>query len=158
MVLSAKCFREKRVVELILALLVTLYPLPAAWAVEKDAASQLSVTSDPDAVASLLQVTAGLVVVLLIIFVAAGLIKRFGSFQKTAGGALKVLGALSIGPKERVVLMQVGDTQLLLGVAPGRVERLHVLDTPIEIEIDKPGETDNFSARLRTALIERARS
>ncbi len=36
-----------------------------------------------------------------------------------------------MGPRERVVLVQVGKQQLLLGVAPGRIQTLHVLDEPV---------------------------
>jgi flagellar protein FliO/FliZ len=38
-----------------------------------------------------------------------------------------------MGARERVVLIQAGETQLLLGVAPGRVQTLHVLDQPLQM-------------------------
>jgi flagellar protein FliO/FliZ len=45
-----------------------------------------------------------------------------------------VLAELPLGQKERAVLVRCGATQLLLGVAPGRVSTLHVLAEPIETE------------------------
>ena len=62
----------------------------------------------------------------------AWLLKRSGRFQTCAGGGLRILGGLSMGSRERVVLIQAGETQLLVGVAPGRVQTLHVLDQPIQ--------------------------
>jgi flagellar protein FliO/FliZ len=83
---------------------------------------------------SLMQLIFGLIVVLGAIGFGAFLLRRFGKFSAPAGGALRVLGGLSLGTRERVVLMQVGDQQLLIGVAPGRVQTLHVLTHPVQAE------------------------
>ncbi|MEG7523045.1 MAG: flagellar biosynthetic protein FliO [Chromatiales bacterium] len=49
-----------------------------------------------------------------------------------------VLGGTSVGPRERVVVVKVDDIRLLLGVAPGRVQTLHVLDqSEDEVTFDK---------------------
>jgi flagellar protein FliO/FliZ len=88
--------------------------------------------SQPDVGTGIIQVTLGLFVVLLIIAAAAWFARRFGQFQATAGGALRIVGGLHLGAKERVVVVQVGDQQLLLGVSPGRVSTLHVLSNPLE--------------------------
>jgi flagellar protein FliO/FliZ len=49
-----------------------------------------------------------------------------------AGGArssnLDVLAQLPLGPRERAVLIRVGDRQLLIGIANGCIRTLHVLD------------------------------
>jgi len=89
-------------------------------------------TSDPMAMTSLWQLTLGMLLVLGLILAIAWLLKRSGRFQTAAGGGLRILGGLSMGSRERVVLIQAGETQLLLGVAPGRVQTLHVLDQPLE--------------------------
>ena len=97
----------------------------------KRAASPDSV-QDPVNMTSLWQLTLGMVLVLGLIIAIAWLLKRSGRFQMAAGGGLRLLGGLSMGARERVVLLQVGETQLLVGVAPGRVQTLHVLDKPLE--------------------------
>jgi flagellar protein FliO/FliZ len=78
----------------------------------------------------LIQFTLGLIVVLVAMLSLVWLLRRIGRIQSSAGGVLKTLGGLSLGARERVVLIQVGDAHLLLGVAPGRVETLYVLDQP----------------------------
>jgi len=55
------------------------------------------------------------------------LLRRFTSGHGPAGGALKIIGGVAVGPKERVVLVELRDTWLVLGVAPGRVNMLHSL-------------------------------
>ncbi len=75
-----------------------------------------------------MQVTLGLLAVVATIFALAWFLRRYGRFQSAANTSLKLLGGLSVGPRERVVLIQIEDRQLLLGVAPGRVQMLHALD------------------------------
>ena len=56
-----------------------------------------------------------------------------------------------MGPRERVVLLQVGNAQLLLGVTPGRIQSLHVLDEPVsEYEIN--ADASGFAGRLAAAI------
>ena len=86
---------------------------------------------EPLGAGNLLQLTLGLMLVLAAIVGSAWLLRRYGRLQSGVHGALRVVGGLSMGPRERVVLVQVGKTQLLLGVAPGRVQTLHVLDEPV---------------------------
>jgi flagellar protein FliO/FliZ len=103
--------------------------------------------------AYLLQFSLGLVVVLLAVLALAWLLRRVGRLQSSAGGGLRTLGGLSLGPRERAVLVQVGETQLLLGVAPGRVQTLHVLEHPMVADqrsgAPQPGV---FAKRLASAL------
>jgi flagellar protein FliO/FliZ len=82
---------------------------------------------------SILQLLFGLVLVIGAIFATAFLFRRFSRLPSGVAGSLKVLAGLSVGTRERVVLVQVGDKQLLLGVAPGRVQTLHVLEQPIPV-------------------------
>ncbi len=116
-------------------------PTPAATATEVPAetAGRAPATHDPLAMSSLWQLTLGMLVVLGLILALAWLLKRSGRFQAAAGGGLRVLGGLSMGARERVVLIQAGETQLLLGVAPGRVQTLHVLEQPLAAGDALPG-------------------
>ena len=107
---------------------------------------------EPAGAGSLFQVFLGLVVVLLMIGGVAWITRRFGGFHMGASGSLRVLGAMSMGPRERVVLLQVGEKQLLLGVAPGRVSTLHVLDEPLPVAPVSNTQGDNFASRLAAVL------
>jgi len=124
----------------------------AAGAADK-AAAQLPAAAEP-AIAGLLQVVLGLLVILLLIGGTAWLLRRFTHLQSTAQGNMKILGGLPLGPRERVVLIQVGDKQLLVGVAPGRVQTLHVLEQPLVFSTDKQG-SQGFAERLALALKQR---
>lgn len=72
-----------------------------------------------------------LVFILCLILICAWLVKRVSGITHAGTQQLKVLGALSVGSKERALLISAGDTQLLLGVAAGSVSLLHVFDEPV---------------------------
>jgi flagellar protein FliO/FliZ len=70
----------------------------------------------------------GLVVVVALILGLAWVLKKYGRLPVNNQVDMKILGGLSLGTRERAVLVQVEGRRLLLGVAPGRVATLHVLD------------------------------
>ncbi len=113
--------------------------------------------ADPMAAANLLQLVAGLVLVLGLIGVSTWLLRRFSRLQSAAGGQMKILGGLSMGTRERVVLVQVGKQQLLLGVAPGRVQMLHVLDEPVATTVEGDATAGGFAQRLQAAMRQRSK-
>jgi flagellar protein FliO/FliZ len=80
---------------------------------------------------SLLGAVFALLLVLGLIVGLAWLLKRMpGSGFRPVEG-LRVIASLSVGTKERVVVVEVNGAQLLLGVSPGRIRALHTLATPM---------------------------
>lgn len=79
------------------------------------------------------EVVLALLAVLALIVVAAWVARRLGHARIGANAHLRVLGALPIGPRERVVLMQVGNEQVLLGVSSAGIRSLQVLTRPVEL-------------------------
>ena len=138
------------------AALTLLGTLPAgAWAADKLAhALPTKTISEPLGAGNLLQLTFGLLVVLAAIVGSAWLLRRYGRLQSGVDGALRVIGGLSMGPRERVVLVQVGKQQLLLGVAPGRIQTLHVLAEPVVAGSATPPQ-GGFAERLAAALVKK---
>ena len=110
--------------------------------------------SEPDVAGNLIQTTLGLLVVLAVIIIAAWAFKRFGNFQSGMQGKIKIVGGVSLGARERVVLLQIGEKQLVVGVAPGNIQTLHVLDEPLQATSDTP-DVSNFSSKLQSAMASR---
>ena len=73
------------------------------------------------------QMVVGLAFVLGLIVLASWLLRRFGGGSTSSGSLIRVVTAASVGPRERVVLVEIHDTWLVLGVAPGTVSTLHQL-------------------------------
>ena len=72
-----------------------------------------------------------LVFVLGLILALAWLAKRMPGLAGASNPSLKLVASLSLGPRERVVVVDVGGTQLLLGVGAGGTRALHTLDAPL---------------------------
>ena len=98
-----------------------------------------------------LQIVLSLSLVLLIIFLSAWMLRRYGRTPGVANGNLKVLGALSVGQRERVMLLQVGKEQILVGVTSSRITTLHQLPENIETEQVQPFN-GSFAHRFQEAL------
>jgi flagellar protein FliO/FliZ len=79
------------------------------------------------------QVTLALVLVLGAVFAVAWVIKRVRGFGNRVGDAIDVIADIPLGQKERAVLLKVGQTQILVGVAPGQINTLHVLTEPLDL-------------------------
>jgi flagellar protein FliO/FliZ len=82
-----------------------------------------------------LELVAGLAFVILLIFVLAGLYKRFGNAGIGMGGLIKVTAAMSLGNRDRIALITVGPQQLLIGISPGRISTLHVFEDSIDLDM-----------------------
>ena len=73
-----------------------------------------------------------LILVVSLILGLGWLARRMPGFGRMAGGnALRVVASLALGPRERVVVVDVGGTQLLLGVGQGGMRHLHTLAEPL---------------------------
>lgn len=75
----------------------------------------------------IVQIILSLFLVLAAIVLVAWLLKRMNMAQQEAGRQLKVLGGVSIGQRERIVLVEVENTWLVVGVGPGQIRTLHTL-------------------------------
>lgn len=95
------------------AALLLLMPLPA-------------LAEGPSALAASGQM---LISLLLVVGLIGGLFVVLKRLQVRGGasGAIRVLAAQSLGTRERAVLVEVAGRQVLIGVAPGRVQTLLVL-------------------------------
>jgi flagellar protein FliO/FliZ len=99
--------------------------------------------------APLVQVAAALALVVLVIFAIAWLLRRLQGGGAAGVGQMKLVAGLALGPRERVLLVEVGGTQLLLGVTPTQITRLHEFPEPVVKATPAGGD---FALRLRQAL------
>jgi flagellar protein FliO/FliZ len=83
----------------------------------------------PPAVSSgnIAQIIFSLLLVLAAIVLVGWMLKRMNVAQQGSVKLLKVLGAVPIGQRERIVLVEIKDTWLVVGVGPGQIRTLHSL-------------------------------
>lgn len=81
----------------------------------------------PELGGGIMQIVLSLAIVMLLLVGSFYLLKRISAPRGAAAGVLRVVAGTAVGTRERVVLVEVGDTWLVLGVAPGSVTPLHQL-------------------------------
>jgi len=109
------------------------------------------VLTDSIGASNYFQMFFGLLLIVALIFGLAWLIRRINNFQGNMNGVLKVLSMISVGQREKVALIQVGNKQLLIGVSSGNVNTLLVLDDMIESK-KSTNEQISFADRLSAVL------
>ena len=104
-----------------------------------------------------LEVTLALLLVVGFIMLLAWGLKRVRRLGVGSAERIQLLSDRALGPKERCVLVRVGDTDLLIGVAQGSVRTLHVFPAGANTEAppapvsDKPA-LPNFKDLLMRSL------
>jgi len=107
----------------------------------------LAAPASPLSVGSVAQLTLSLAAIVALIFVVSWIVKRLKLGTPRSRGEIAVIDELALGPRERVVLMRVGDAQVLVGVGAGGVVGLTPLDRPIAVKTSP--EQPAFADRLR---------
>jgi flagellar protein FliO/FliZ len=110
----------------------------------------------PTTSGALLQGLLGLGMVLAVLAAFFWFLRRFSPGQNAAQGAVKVVGGVMLGPRERLVVVEVGETWLLLGVGGGQVNALHSLPRPEGYTpAVAPPRGPDFAGKLKELLSKR---
>lgn len=88
------------------------------------AAESATLAANPSLGASLLQLFLSLLAVLALLIGSLWLLKKLTAQRNVHPGLMRVIAATAVGGRERVVILEVGGTWLVLGVAPGRIDAL----------------------------------
>ncbi|WP_339906251.1 flagellar biosynthetic protein FliO [Pseudomonas guineae] len=99
----------------------------------------------------LVQLLLGLLLVIGLIFLLAWLMRRVQQIVPRGGQVIKVMATQALGPRDRLVLVQVGGEQVLLGLTPGNITALHVMQEPVHLPDAEQASTE-FAQRLMELL------
>jgi len=101
--------------------------------------------------AQLMQLLLGLVLVVGLIFLLAWLVRRVQQVSPRSNQAIRLISSQALGPRDRLVLVQVGEEQVLLGLTPGRITPLHVMRQPVHAAESEAAQPE-FAQRLLELL------
>lgn len=139
--------------------LTTVQAAPEAVTSDK-VAKVSSMSEGPVGAAELANITLALFFVLALIFIIAWLFRRYGNVASLNRSNIQVLGGVSLGHRERAVLLEVEGERILVGVAQGHVSKLHVLEKKDDMDIDDeysqpeivPNDTKSFADKLKQVI------
>ena len=124
-------------------LICTSWYCESAYALES---SQSSISP----LATLGKLAVALILVLVVFWVFARVMRQLNGAKGAIHSGLKIVGALSLGQRERVIVVQAGDEQLVLGVTASQINTLHVLAAPLSTGGDDAN--GDFRQKLSAAL------
>ena len=79
------------------------------------------------------QILISFLLVIGFIFFMAWMMKRSGRFGYGSGQTIKIISSMSLGMREKILVIEVGGENIVVGVAPGQIRTLHVLDGNVEL-------------------------
>lgn len=90
-------------------------------------------------------------IVVAVIIVLGWLYSRSRIVGGGSSGVINVIASRALGPKERLLVVEVADQQLLVGMTATAVQTLHVFEKPACVAAET-GKTIGFAGRLHKAL------
>ncbi len=101
----------------------------------------------------ILSLGASVIVIVAIIVVLGWLYSRSRFVSGGANDVIDVVATRALGPKERLMVVEVAEQQLLVGMTATGMQTLHVLDKPVNVT-PKEAALGGFAGRLRAAFQE----
>ncbi|RDV25077.1 flagellar biosynthetic protein FliO [Alteromonas aestuariivivens] len=100
---------------------------------------------------SVVSIFLSLLLVVAIIFSLAWLMRRF-NVAHSSSGQMKVVSSMIAGAKERILVIEVGQEQHLIGVTSHTITHLSKLETPLSSDSRKENGAEHFKQKLIQAM------
>lgn len=102
------------------------------------------------------QVFFGLLVVLGLMAAAAWGLKRFGVAKTSSVTNVKIVGGVNLGSRERILVIEVADQWIVVGVTPGQINTLSTMPKQESATASETlPATKNFSTWLKQTIEKR---
>jgi flagellar protein FliO/FliZ len=110
----------------------------------------LAQPASPLSVGSLAQLTLSLMAIVALILAISWALKRLKLARPRGSGEIAVIDELSVGPRDRIVLIRVGESQVLVGVGAAGLVPLTPLTVPITLKAAAAAPA--FADRMRDLM------
>lgn len=87
-------------------------------------------------------------IVIALLWISFVLVRKFKLTKQAANKHIKLVNMLSLGTKEKIILLEVNHVFLLIGVTPTHIETLHVFNESERkkfLEQEEKGQRISFS-------------
>lgn len=92
----------------------------------------LASAESPMSFSYVVQILISFLIVIVFILLMAWLMRRTGRFGGGNGRVIKIISSISLGMREKILVIEVGGVNIVVGVAPGQIRTLHVMEGEIE--------------------------
>ncbi len=99
----------------------------------------------------LLRLITGLLVVLLVIVCLSWIVKRLNLVKLSTSKGFQSIASMTLGAKEKIILLKVGERYLLIGVGASTVSTLHDFGEQLPLGFDAENKT-TFAELLKSAV------
>jgi flagellar protein FliO/FliZ len=82
------------------------------------------------------QAALALALIVALLVGTAWLARKVSGGKGFGQGGMKIVGGVALGPRERIVLLEVGDEWLVIGIVPGQIRTLHRLEKGAAVPAD----------------------
>ena len=113
----------------------------------------MDIAAAPVGGSELLSFAGSLIVVVASIVAFGWLYSRSKNFGGGRNDAISVVANKALGSRERLLLVEVADKQMLVGMTSSNIQTLHVFDAPV-VKAPVKTPTRDFASRMKTALRE----
>lgn len=113
-----------------------------AWAAEPEAPGLSS--------GNFLQAVLALGLIIALLLGTAWLARKVTGGKGFGQGGMAVIGGIALSPRERIVLVEVGDTWLVVGIVPGQIRTLHRMPKGDVPAVGLNGSDASFTHWLKT--------
>lgn len=103
---------------------------------------------------NVLKMFLGLAGIVILIFIVIWMLKKAGYQGYSANNLIKMKSCLPLSPKEKLLLVEIGGEQILIGTAPGFVGHIKTLKSPVD-DIEITQNHSAFSEKLKSMMIKK---
>lgn len=104
---------------------------------------------------SYLQAMLALGVIVALLVGTAWLARKITGGKGFGQGGMRVVGGVALGPRERIVLVEAGDTWLVIGIVPGQIRTLHTMPKGESLGEGLPPAADKPFAQWLKQIMEK---
>ncbi|MAM89203.1 MAG: flagellar biosynthetic protein FliO [unclassified Hahellaceae] len=95
-----------------------------------------------------LEIIFSLALIIVLIVAVGWIMRRFSGGPGMQNRQLKIVAAISLGSRERIAVVQVGERQILVGITAQQINKLLELEQPIDVSV----ENSEFARKLQSLL------
>ncbi len=98
-----------------------------------------------------LEFGASLLLVITAIFIVGWFYARMQRIRGGSSNVFNIVASQSLGAKERIILLEVGEKQIVVGITAASMQALHVFDEPVALANARSGKSE-FAERLTSVF------